>query len=63
MSIAERVAWERGEVLGRSIGYQVLITIDVENNNYNSSNNNIINNSFFKIIIHLDTSMLFRQVC
>lgn len=23
MSIAERVAWERGEVLGRSIGYQV----------------------------------------
>ena len=23
MSIAERVAWERGEVLGKSIGYQV----------------------------------------
>ena len=23
MSIAERVAWERGEVLGKSVGYQV----------------------------------------
>ena len=38
MSIAERVAWERGEVLGKSVGYQVSADTPIwsqhQNNDY-----------------------------
>jgi len=34
MSIAERVAWERGEILGKSVGYQVITKYNLKTKSY-----------------------------